>query len=423
MALERSTLHKLGLLGALYFSQGLPFGFFTQALPVLMRREGRSLAEIGLSSLLALPWALKFLVGPLVDRYGSARFGRRRSWIVPLQLAATSTLFALAFFEGASIRVLVAAVLLTNLLAATQDVATDGWAVELLEPHERGLANGLQVAGYRLGMILGGGVLLTVIDALGWREVFFVMSALLGLATIPALLAREAPRAVAPEHDGGGLGGARLAGFFRRPAIGRVLAIVTTFKLGEAFAAGMIRPYLVDVGFGLSDVGLLYGTVGSVAGLTGALLGGWGVSRLSRRGALVAFGAGQVVAVATYAALAATHPAGAHAAGEGAAPPVLLTGLVLAVEHVLVGMGTAALFTAMMDWCRQGSEATDYTVLACLVVVSTGAASALSGFSAERLGYAGHFGAALALAVLGVAVVARAWPAHAASIEGATAPR
>jgi RhtX/FptX family siderophore transporter len=417
MALERSTLHKLGLLGALYFSQGLPFGFFTQALPVLMRREGRSLAEIGLSSLLALPWALKFLAGPLVDRYGSARFGRRRSWIVPLQLAATSTLFALAFFEGASIRVLVAAVLLTNLLAATQDVATDGWAVELLEPHERGLANGLQVAGYRLGMIVGGGVLLTVIDALGWREVFFVMSALLGLATIPALLAREAPRAL---EDGAaaGLGGARLVSFFRRAAIGRLLAIVTTFKVGEAFAAGMIRPYLVDVGFGLSDVGLLYGTVGSVAGLTGALLGGWGVSRLSRRGALLAFGSGQVLAVATYAALAATHPA-----GSGAAPPVLLTGLVLAIEHVLVGMGTAALFTAMMDWCRPGSEATDYTVLACLVVVSTGLASALSGFSAERLGYAGHFGVALVLAALAVGVVARAWPAGEAAIDGAPAAR
>jgi len=417
MALERSTLHKLGLLGALYFSQGLPFGFFTQALPVLMRREGRSLAEIGLSSLLALPWALKFLAGPLVDRYGSARFGRRRSWIVPLQLAATSTLFALAFFEGASIRVLVAAVLLTNLLAATQDVATDGWAVELLEPHERGLANGLQVAGYRLGMIVGGGVLLTVIDALGWREVFFVMSALLGLATIPALLAREAPRAL---EDGAaaGLGGARLVSFFRRAAIGRLLAIVTTFKVGEAVAAGMIRPYLVDVGFGLSDVGLLYGTVGSVAGLTGALLGGWGVSRLSRRGALLAFGSGQVLAVATYAALAATHPA-----GSGAAPPVLLTVLVLAIEHVLVGMGTAALFTAMMDWCRPGSEATDYTVLACLVVVSTGLASALSGFSAERLGYAGHFGVALVLAALAVGVVARAWPAGEAAIDGAPAAR
>jgi hypothetical protein len=102
---------------------------------------------------------------------------------------------------------------------------------------------------------------------------------------------------------------------------------------------------------------------------------------------------------------------------------VLLTGLVLAIEHVLVGMGTAALFTAMMDWCRPGSEATDYTVLACLVVVSTGLASALSGFSAERLGYAGHFGVALVLAALAVGVVARAWPAGEAAIDGAPAAR
>ena len=90
-------LAVLGLLGSLYLAQGLPYGCFTQALPALMRARGISLEEIGLTSLLALPWALKFLWAPLVDRVGSRRFGRRRTWIVPLQVLSVATLVVLSF--------------------------------------------------------------------------------------------------------------------------------------------------------------------------------------------------------------------------------------------------------------------------------------------------------------------------------------
>ncbi|WP_414640858.1 MFS transporter, partial [Archangium sp.] len=161
---------KLGLLTSLYLSQGLPYGFFTQALPVLLREQGLSLPNISLASLLALPWALKFLWAPFMDRYGSARLGRRRGYILPLQVLSAALLVGLALPEGAvSVEALFAAVLLVNLLSATQDVATDGLAVDLLEPQELGLGNGVQVAAYRVGMILGGGLMLILLDALSWR--------------------------------------------------------------------------------------------------------------------------------------------------------------------------------------------------------------------------------------------------------------
>src|SRR5689334_21589092 len=110
-----SPLGKLGLLGCLYFSQGLPFGFFTQALPVLMRKQGFSLGAIGVSSLVAVPWALKFLWAPAVDRYWLARLGRRKSWIIPLQLAALVVLCALALLT-LDLRGLLLAFLLLNLV-------------------------------------------------------------------------------------------------------------------------------------------------------------------------------------------------------------------------------------------------------------------------------------------------------------------
>jgi PAT family beta-lactamase induction signal transducer AmpG len=174
------------LLGALYFAQGLPFGFFTQALPVMLRKAGVSLEHIGLASLLALPWALKFLAAPMLDRTPS-----RRRWLLGLQAASTSLLVAAGTFDMTWLAPILVVVFLVNLVAATQDIATDALAVDSLEPAHRGLANGLQVGAYRVGMIVGGGALLVAFDVIGWSGVFLVMAALTVLTTLPVLRWKE----------------------------------------------------------------------------------------------------------------------------------------------------------------------------------------------------------------------------------------
>jgi MFS transporter, PAT family, beta-lactamase induction signal transducer AmpG len=389
-----STPAKLGLLGSLYFSQGLPFGFFTQALPVLLRKAGFSLGEIGLASLLAMPWALKFLWAPLVDRHSISRIGRRKSWIVPLQFGAVAILAGLALSsDDPSMTVLMGAVLLLNLVAATQDIATDGLAVDMLEPKERGVANGLQVAGYRVGMIVGGGVLLIFYDRLGAANTFLAMSALTALATLPIIMARE-PRWAPEEAERSN----RTKHFLRRPGAARLLLLVVAYKAGDAFATGMLRPFLADAGLTLADIGLLLGTVGFVAGLLGALAGGALVNRLGRRQALTAFALLQAVTIAGYAYLAFGTPT----------PGALY--VVCAAEHFAGGMATAALFTCMMDWCSREASATDYTVQASAVVIATGTASALAGFSAQALGYFGHFCLAAGLALGALYAVWRLFP-------------
>ncbi len=386
-----STLAKLGLLASLYFSQGLPFGFFTQALPVLLRERGLSLPAVGLSSLLALPWALKFAWAPLVDHARFRGLGRRKSWIVPLQLAAALLSLSLAFADSQrALAWLLAGVLLTNLVAATQDVATDGLAVELLSPQERGLGNGVQVAGYRVGMIVGGGALLLAFARLGWRAAFFVMSGLLVLATLPILAHRERwPKAAAATRPELRWSAWLALGKHFGPWLGVLLA----YKTGDALGTGMLRPFLVDSGLGLDDIGWLLGTLGFTSGLLGALAGGWAVGRLGRRRALLGFGLVQALAVALYALPASSRSA---------------LGLITAVatlEHFTGGMATAALFTLMMDRARPGREGTDYTFQASAVVLATGAASALSGYLAQAVGYFWHFVVA-GLAALGGVVVA-----------------
>lgn len=376
---------RLGLLGSLYLAQGLPYGFFTQALPALMRERGMSLAAVGLSALLYLPWALKFLWAPLVDRAPASRFGRRRQWIVPLQLVAVVCLGGLALHAPEQgIGPLVAVVLAINFVAATQDIATDGLAVSLLAPAERGLGNGVQVAGYRVGMIIGGGLLLVVFHHLGWGPTFALAAGLMALASLPILGWREPPPAPADADAPP----ASPWAFVRRPGMAGWLAVLAVYKFGDAIGGQMVRPFLVDRGFGLDTLGWLLGGGGFTAGLLGALAGGWGAGRLGRRRAVALFGGAQAIAVAAY-----TLPA------TGLAPGALY-GLCL-LDEFAGGLATVALFTAMMDRCLPASGGTDYTVQASVVVLSTGIAASLSGFVAEGVGYGAMFAASGLLSALG----------------------
>jgi RhtX/FptX family siderophore transporter len=402
-----ASLGKLGLLGTLYFSQGVPFGFFTQALPVLMRKHGYSLREIGLASLLAMPWALKFLWAPLVDRFGFRGVGRRRSWIIPMQILTALDLVALGACspEGRFAAVLLG-VFLVNVFTATQDIAADALAIDILSLPERGVGNGVRVGGYRVGMIVGGGAILILMEKVGWSAAFLGMALLTGLASIPILLTDEAP----PRLEESSVHASRH--FLRRPGALRILALILTYKAGDAFAIGMLRPFLTDKGLTLADVGELIGTVGFVAGLLGAFVGGALVNRLGRKRSLLTFGVLQALTVAGYAGVARVEPTWS------------MLYAVCAAEHFAGGMATAALFTCMMDWSRPETSATDYTVQASAVVLATATASTLSGFSAQALGYFDHFVLATILAAATLLVVSRLFPGESlGSVEPPSASR
>src|SRR4029453_13959778 len=227
-----TTRYKIGLLASLYFSQGLPYDFFTLALPALLRHQQVSLAVIGLTSLLSFTWAGKFLWAPLVDLYGSNRFGSRKSWILPVQPGAVLLfLFTAVIDPRHAFGVMVGIALLANVLAATQDVATDALAIDVLQPAERGAGNGIQIAGYRVGMILGGGGLLLVFDRVGWAMTFLALGMLLLVAVLPVSLYREPRHGVPP-------GGTRvqqryarmIAEAFRQPHMGSWLLVLLTYK-------------------------------------------------------------------------------------------------------------------------------------------------------------------------------------------------
>lgn len=389
-----SLLGKVLLLSGLYFAQGLPFGFFTQTLPVVLREQGVSLEQIGFSSLLALPWALKFLIGPLVDASGDGRFGRRRSWILPLQAASILLMIWLSFCPPElSLAPLLIAVFLANLVAATQDVAADGLAVEVLSERERGLGNGLQVAAYRAGMILGGGVILASLETIGWALACRLMALGLVLASLPVLRHREAPTSseVAERVEGGSLKASVAA-----LGVGW-LVLLGAFKAGDALASPMLRPLLVDLGHDKTAIGWLLGLGGFSTGMLGALAGGWLAGR-SRRWGLLVGSVLQVAGLLGY-ALVTLEPTWSRLVAASL------------FEHFAGGVAMVALFTIMMDVCRRGHEATDYTLQACAVVLTGGLASALSGVVAKQIGYGWLFALGALLAALGAVATLRALPA------------
>lgn len=387
------TAAKLVLLGSLYLAQGLPHGFFTTAVPALLRRQGVSLAEIGLAMVVMLAWGLKFLWAPLVDRVGSARFGRRRSWIVPLQLGTVVGMLALARVDVQhGMSSLMAGMAAVILLAATQDIAADGLAIALLRPHERGLGNGIQVAAYRLGMIVSGGVLMIFSAELGWSGVFLIMAGLVALTTVPVLVIRE-PDAPRPERVAWGA----FAEFVRLPHMRSWFVVLVVFKFGEAFGAAMLRPHLTDLNVSLPELGWITGTVGALAGLVGAMAGGLLVNRFGRWRALLGFAAVQAAAVASYALL--PRP------GAGAVSMQLVSALCV-LEHLSSGMATVSLFTLMMDKTRPHVAGSDYTIQASTVVLASGLAAGVSGISAQSLGYQTHYLLAAGLGLLAVPAIA-----------------
>lgn len=395
-----SRSRTLAWLGALYFAQGLPFGFQVTALPVFLRESGFSLASVGAASLLAFPWMFKFLWAPLVEAHGGARWGRRRSWILPSQLALTAScaLGAWVVGDGVPGAALFASVVLANLAAATMDIAVDGLAIDLLRERDLGYGNIAQVVGYKIGMLVGGGLLLAATPTIGRRGHLVAMAALVFAVFIATLALREGARITSCEPA------LRLREVVQ--VLGRALTakqglwlllIVTTYKTGESMSDAMLRPFLVDRGFGASEIGWWIGTWGLAFSLAGSFAGGVLASRAGLARALVWSSWMRVPALAGVWALAFV---------QTLAPAAVV--VATCAENFFSGVLTTALFAFMMARVDRRIGAAHYAALAALEVWGKLPAAAVSGLVGESFGYSSVFGLGV---VLSMAYGALLWPA------------
>jgi len=380
---------KMVLLWTLYFVEGLPWGVQTVALPAFLREYGLSLTAIGFATALGLPWMLKIAWAPLVDRYGSRRFGRRRSWIVPLQLAlAAAALAAAALPLDRALAPFLLVLLAMNAIAATLDVAVDGLAVDLLAVEELGRGNVAQVVGYKLGMLAGGGVLVWASAVVGWSGLFLLMA--LAILVAVAVTLRLAPRDVAAGVDR--RPPATLAGILR--VLGRslasrragwLLAFVGSYKFGESMADTMFKPFLVDAGFTVAQIGAWVGTWGGAFSIAGSIAGGWLATRYSFLRAVGVAAALRLGPIAAEWWLSLIDPT---------APQVIA---VTCAENFFGGALTTTLFALMMSRVDKRIGATHFTALAAVEVWGKLPAAWISGALTDATSYPLLFGLATLL--------------------------
>ena len=377
-----TTRTKLLWVALLYFAEGFPFGLLFDAFPVYFRIHGMSLTEIGLLSVVGLPWTLKFLWAPLVDVWGS-----RRSWIVTCQgLLALDLGFLLFLDPTAGGGLAWGGLIALALLAATQDIAIDAYTIELLDQTEMGPANGLRVSTYRVALIVAGGVFVGAAGLVGWQVAFLTAAVLLAIL---ALISSRMPRIAQglqrpPATQSWSTALAHgflnpLRSLWQRPGVIAVLLFVLLFKLGDMALGPMVRPFWVDREFTPLQIGIIPGAVGVVSTIIGALLGGrltrqWGLFR-----ALWVLGVAQAGSNLFYAVTAALPRS-----------DLLMYGASI-VESFCGGLGTAPFLAFLMSICDKRLAATQYALLSALFGLGRSLSGGFSGVLTQSVGYATYF--------------------------------
>ena len=372
---------RLLVLILLGFASGLPLYLTGSTLKAWMTDEGLSLGTIGLFSFVTLPYSLKVLWAPFLDRYALPGLGRRRGWML-----ATQGLMALALLLLARTqphldlsRVAILALALA-VASATFDIAVDAWRAEALEQKFLGLGNSIHITAYRVAMLVSGGLALILADKMGWRATYLCMAvlALLGmagtwLATNTDAVAK-APRTLQEAIAG------PLRDLLQRKGIGFLLTFAVFYKLGDWLAESMTVPFLLrGMGFTKTEIGTVQKTTAMVAIILGGLIGGWMLTRMSLRKALWICGFVQAGSILGFWAISLL---GRHL-------PLLVAAN--ALENLAYGMGGSAFAALLMGSCNRSYTGTQYALFSALMALPRTLFAGFTGFAAARVGWTLYF--------------------------------
>jgi PAT family beta-lactamase induction signal transducer AmpG len=400
-----SRRRKLGWIAGLYFAEGLPFGIAKEVWPVYFRIHGVSLTDIGLMSLLGLPWTFKVLWSPLVDRYGE-----RWQWIAGCLVALAALTLLTPLFDPSTMTMAFWCVLLAFTVAsATQDIAIDAYAVGLVDRGEEGDANGVRVSAYRVALIASGGGMVVLSRWWPWWGLYAAAAVLFLLL---ALMVRHSPpltRVPAAQREWW----APTKRWLLRPGVWAAVIFILTYKLGDAAMGPMVKPFWLERGLAPSEIGLVSTSAGIVATIAGALVGGRVTSRWGIFHGLWTLGLAQAVSNLGYATVAWLDPAApvrtvASLGDLGAALQEPVRPLIYSasiIESFTGGLGTAALLAFLMNLCEKEHAAVQYALLSALFAFSRDVAGAASGWATTRLGFDSYFLLTFGLALPALALL------------------
>jgi PAT family beta-lactamase induction signal transducer AmpG len=349
---------RLGVMLPLGFASGLPLALTGGTLQAWLTMANVELATIGLFAYVGLPYTVKFLWAPVMDRVVPPWLGRRRGWMIVTQLGLAVSLTVMAL-TGPTVmpHVFAAIALAVAFVSASQDIVFDAYRTDLLKPEERGLGVAAWVMGYRVAMIMSGSVALVLADRIGWSATYLCMAGLMLLGIVTILVSPEptgsqqGPRTMHDAVVG------PLSEFFARPMALALLALIVLYKLGDAFAGTLTTPFLIrGLTFSSTDVGVIRG-FGLGATILGAFIGGLLMPRLGLFRSLLVFGVLQALSNLSFLLL--------FWIGKNYAAMAFAVG----VENLTGGMGTAAFVSLVMSLCDQRYTATQFALLSSVEAV------------------------------------------------------
>ncbi|MFW5385632.1 MULTISPECIES: muropeptide MFS transporter AmpG [unclassified Yersinia (in: enterobacteria)] len=386
---QRNSLILL-LLG---FASGLPLALTGGTLQAWMTVENVDLKTIGIFSLVGQAYVFKFLWSPLMDRYTPSFLGRRRGWLVISQLFLIAAIIAMGFMEPAKhLWWLAAIAVLVAFCSASQDIVFDAYKTDLLTAEERGTGAAVSVLGYRLAMLVSGGLALWIADRyLGWQSTYWLMAGLMLIGVFATLLAPEPDIRIAPPKTLEQAIVAPLRDFFGRNNAWLILLLIVLYKMGDAFAASLSTTFLIrGVGFDAGEVGLVNKSLGLIATIIGALYGGLLMQRLSLFRALMIFGILQAISNVGYWLLSITDK------------NIFSMGSAIFLENLCGGMGTAAFVALLMTLCNKSFSATQFALLSALSAVGRVYVGPIAGWFVETHGWPLFYLFSIAAAIPGL---------------------
>lgn len=378
------------------FSCGLPLLLTLSVLQAWMKEEGVDLSMIGLMSLVGIPYTVKFLWAPLLDRMNLPFLGRRRGWLFVAQLSLMAAIAVMGLSNPKAHPLMLAgAAFLVTFFSASQDIVVDAYRREILSDAELGLGSSLYVNGYRVGMLLASGGGLILADHLPFSLVYLIMAACMLPGVITTLYSKE------PEQPFGVPGTlseavvAPLREYFTRNGAWWILAFILFYKIGDSMASAMTTPFYLDIGFSKTEIGTVVKLFGFWATIAGSLIGGIWMIRIGIGSSLWIFGVLQAVSTAGFMLLTYTGPS------------VPALSAVIAFENFTGGMGTSAFAAFMASMTHKRFTATQYALLSSLMGVPRVLASAPTGYLAKIMGWNWFFAVCVLAAIPGLLILLR----------------
>lgn len=377
------TQRKMAAMLLLGFASGMPLFLVSRTLQAWMTRDGVDLTSIGLFSLVLLPYSLKFVWAPVIDRYIPPFLGRRRGWILIAQVGLILAIAAMSLHDPErALELLAVNAILIAFLSATQDIAFNAYQVDVLTDREMALGAAIGVLGYRVALILTGGAALVLADHMRWPTVYLIMAGIMAIGIIATLWAPEPELEGTPPLSMYEAIVLPFRDFFRRSGVVRafmVLLFIVLYKLADYLAGNMATPFLLQAGYSETQIGVVQGGLGLGATIVGTIAGGIVVARIGINKSLWIFGALQLLTNFAYYVLAVSAPANG-----------LLIGAII-IENFVLGMVTAVFVAFLMSMCSKEFSATQFALLTSLMTVSRDVVSAPAGAFAESLGWPAFF--------------------------------